>query len=105
MNKDSCFQLGYIAKVHGLHGELTVVLDVDFPEDYVDIEHVFVAQDSRLVTYFLEHFALQPNQKALAKCEGFDSTDEASVSVGSEFYLPPEDLQDPTEDQVHLPEL
>ncbi|HLW20899.1 MAG TPA: ribosome maturation factor RimM [Cyclobacteriaceae bacterium] len=105
MNKDSCFQLGYIAKVHGLHGELTVVLDVDFPEDYVDIEHVFVAQDSRLVPYFLEHFALQPNQKALAKFEGFDSIDEASVLVGSELYLPLEDLPELREDQFYFHEL
>ena len=75
MDKDSCFQLGYIAKVHGLHGEVVAVLDVDYPEDYENIEHVFVAQNSRLVPYFLEHFVLQPNNKALAKFEGFDSVD------------------------------
>ena len=105
MDKDSCFQLGYIAKVHGLHGEMVAVLDVDFPEDYENIEHVFVAQNSRLVPYFLEHFVLQPNNKALAKFEGFDSVDEAARLVGSELYLPIADLPELSDDQYYFHEL
>ncbi len=105
MNKDSCFQLGYIAKVHGLHGEMVAVLDVDFPEDYENIEHVFVAQNSRLVPYFLDHFVLQPNHRALTKFEGFDTVDEAASLVGSALYLPIQDLPELQEDQYYFHEL
>lgn len=105
MNKDSCFQLGYIAKVHGLYGEMVVVLDVDFPEKYENIEHVFVAQNSRLVPYFLDHFILQPNNKALTKFEGFEDVDEAASLVGSELYLPLKDLPSLNEDQYYFHEL
>jgi 16S rRNA processing protein RimM len=105
MDKDSCFQIGYIAKVHGLHGEVAAVLDVDYPEEYEDIEHVFVTQDSRLVPYFLEHFVLQPNHRALAKFEGFDSVDQATSLVGSLLYLPLKDLPELKEDQYYFHEL
>ena len=44
MNKDQCFQIGRVAKVHGLRGEVNVVLDVDYPEDYEGLEHLFLEQ-------------------------------------------------------------
>lgn len=97
--------MGYIAKVHGLHGEVVAVLDVDFPEEYENIEHVFVAQQSRLVPYFLEHFVLQPNNKALTKFEGFDRVEEASALVGAELYLPLDNLPQLKEDQYYFHEL
>ena len=105
MDKDSCFQLGYIAKVHGLHGELVIQLDVDDPEQYEALAHVFVAQNSRLVPYFLEHFVLQPNQRVLAKFEGFDHVDEAAQLVGSDLYLPLKDLPELGDGQYYFHEL
>lgn len=41
MNKEQCFLIGRIAKVHGLRGEVNVVLDVDDPEAYEGLEHLF----------------------------------------------------------------
>ncbi|SIS64726.1 ribosome maturation factor RimM [Belliella pelovolcani] len=105
MNKDNCFQLGYIAKVHGLHGEVTIVLDVDYPEAYEGIEHVFIDQKSRLVPFFLEYFDLQPNNKVLAKFEDYNTMDDAEKLVGSELYLPLTALEELGEDQYYFHEL
>ncbi|SNS09920.1 16S rRNA processing protein RimM [Belliella buryatensis] len=105
MNKDNCFQLGYIAKVHGLHGEVTVVLDVDYPEVYEGIEHVFIDQKSRLVPFFLEYFDLQPNNKVLAKFEDYNTLDDAEKLVGSELYLPLTALEELGENQYYFHEL
>lgn len=105
MDKDSCFQLGYIAKVHGLHGRIVAVLDVDYPEDYEDIKQVLVSQNSKLIPHFLEQFILQPNHKALAKFEGFDTVEEASELVGSGLFLPLTDLPKLEEDQYYFHEL
>ncbi|WP_194774993.1 ribosome maturation factor RimM [Pararhodonellum marinum] len=105
MNKDSCFQLGYIAKVHGLHGEIVAVLDVDFPEEYENLEHVFIEQKSRLVPFFFEHFVLQPNNRFLAKFEEYDTLDQASSLVGSELYLPLSQLPKLQDDQYYFHEL
>lgn len=88
MNKDQCFLVGRIAKVHGLRGEVNVVLDVDYPEEYEGLEHLFLDQKGRLIPFFLDHFVIQPGGKALAKFEELDRIEEVEHLVGSEVYLP-----------------
>ena len=105
MNKDNCFQLGYIAKVHGLHGELVLVLDVDFPEDYEDVKHLFVEKNNRLIPHFLEHLVPQPNNRFLAKFEEFDHVDQVKALVGTALYLPLNELPELSEDQYYFHEL
>ncbi len=105
MNKDNCFQIGYISKVHGLHGEVTVILDVDFPEDYQNLEHIFTEQKSRLVPLFIEHFELQFGNKVLAKFEEYNTMDEANTLVGSALFLPLNVLPDLEADQYYFHEL
>ena len=105
MNKENCFQIGYISKVHGLHGEVTAVLDVDFPEEYQNLEHIFIEQNSRLMPLFLEHFVLQFGNKVLAKFEDFDTIDEASKLVGAALYLPLTLLAELPDDQYYFHEL
>ena len=43
MRIDDCYQLGYVIKTHGLQGELSIMLDVDVPQAYQNLESVFVA--------------------------------------------------------------
>ena len=105
MNKEQCFQVGRIAKVHGLRGEVNVVLDVDYPEDYEGLEHLFLEQKGRLVPFFLEHFVIQPGGKALAKFEDLNSLEQVESLVGSEVFLPLAELPELEEDQYYYHEL
>ncbi|GMQ25994.1 ribosome maturation factor RimM [Algoriphagus sp. oki45] len=105
MNKEQCFQVGRIAKVHGLRGEVNVVLDVDYPEDYEGLEHLFLEQKGRLVPFFLEHFVIQPGGRALAKFEDLNSLDQVEPLVGSEVFLPLAELPELEEDQYYYHEL
>lgn len=105
MNKDQCFQLGYVSKVHGLRGEVTMMLDVDYPEEYEDLQHVFLAKNDRLVPYFLDHFALQPGNKALVKFEELDRIEQVEDLVGSEIYLPLTALPKLEDEQYYFHEL
>lgn len=105
MNKDNCFQLGHIAKVHGLNGELLFVLDVDFPQDYEDIPHVFVEKNNRLVPFMLEHMVPQPNNRFLAKFEEFDHIDQVKPLVGAGIYLPLKELPELEEGQYYFHDL
>lgn len=105
MNKDQCFQIGRIAKVHGLRGEVNVVLDVDFPEDYEGLEHLFLEQKGRLVPFFLEHFVIQPGDRALAKFEELDTIESVEGLVGAEAYLPLTELPQLDEGQYYYHEL
>ena len=105
MNKDQCFQIGRIAKVHGLRGEVNVVLDVDYPDDYEGLEHLFLEQKGRLIPFFLEHFVIQPGGKALAKFEDLNSIEQVEALVGAEVYLPLTELPELDEDQYYYHEL
>lgn len=87
MRVEDCYQLGYISKTHGLHGEVQVFLDVDFPEDYRNLESVFVLQGKTLVPFFISHLHLK-GTKAITKFEDIDTIDQASELVSSELYLP-----------------
>jgi 16S rRNA processing protein RimM len=105
MNKEQCFLIGRIAKVHGLRGEVNVVLDVDDPEAYEGLEHLFLEQKGRLTPFFLEHFVIQPGGRALAKFEELHSIDAVEVLVGSEAYLPLTELPELTEGQYYYHDL
>ena len=87
MNKDACYLLGHISKLHGLNGEVTAFLDVDYPEEYEELESVFVDINSKLVPFFIEHLEATP-KKVILKFEDTNSAEEAEKLVGKELYLP-----------------
>lgn len=41
MQLSECFELGYVLKTHGLKGELLIVLDVDNPEEYEEMDSFY----------------------------------------------------------------
>lgn len=87
MRKDDCYQLGAVIKTHGLHGEVSILLDVDFPEDYQNLESVFLLQSGKLVPFFIDTIQIN-KKKALVKFEDISSLDDAAALVKSELYLP-----------------
>ena len=54
MDKKDCFNLGYIAKRVGNHGELGFVLDVDNGSKYQKLESVFIELNNSLVPFFIK---------------------------------------------------
>ena len=100
MNIDNCFQLGYITKTHGVQGEVTFVLDVDNPEEFDQLESVFIEINGKLVPFFITHFQLQ-REKAIVKLEDVNSFDSADKLVGHALYLPLTELPHLEEDQFY----
>jgi 16S rRNA processing protein RimM len=100
MNIDNCFQLGYIAKTHGVQGEVTFVLDVDNPEDYDQLESVFIELNGKLVPFFITNFQLQ-REKAIVKLEDVNSFESADKLVGKTLHLPLTQLPELEEDQFY----
>ncbi|MEM6735788.1 MAG: ribosome maturation factor RimM [Bacteroidota bacterium] len=87
MKIDDCYQLGEVVKTHGIKGEVSVLLDVDFPKEYEELESVFLLQNDQLVPFFIE--TLQINHKrALVKFEDVDSIEDSAKLVKTEIYLP-----------------
>lgn len=105
MTKEDCYELGRLTKTHGIKGELSVYLDVDFPEEYEDLASVLVEIKGELVPYFIEDFKLQHGQKAIVKFEDIDTFDKASQLVGSILYLTLDNLPELEEGQFFYHEI
>ncbi|MEM9982920.1 MAG: ribosome maturation factor RimM [Bacteroidota bacterium] len=90
MHKEDCFELGYITKTHGLKGELSFYLDVDYPDAYQDLEAVLIGTPQGLIPFEIEKVNLLPNKKkvALVKLQEINHIDEAAELVGATLYLP-----------------
>ncbi|MFT6970246.1 MAG: 16S rRNA processing protein RimM [Roseivirga sp.] len=87
MTVDDCYQLGYITKPHGLKGEVQVLLDVDFPNDYKGLESVFVQQGQQLVPFFIDTLSINA-EKAIIAFEDINSLELALTLKGCLLYLP-----------------
>jgi 16S rRNA processing protein RimM len=104
MNKDACFQLGYVEKTHGVQGEVVIFLDVDHPEYYEDMESVFVEINTKLVPFFIDTLQLR-GAKAIVKFEDVDDIDKAQTFKGKALYLPLDELEELGDDQFYYHEI
>lgn len=106
MRVDDCYQLGYVIKTHGLHGEVSILLDVDFPDAYSTLESVFVATSGSetLVPFFVEHLTIQQN-KARIKFEEVDTIEQAETLLKAQLYLPLASLPTLENDQYYYHEI
>jgi 16S rRNA processing protein RimM len=104
MTKEECYELGRITKPHGLKGEVQVLLDVDDPEYYEDMESVFVEQKGELVPYFIESIKVRTNM-VIVKFESVDTLETATKLKNAILYLPEDLLDDLDEDDYYFHDL
>jgi 16S rRNA processing protein RimM len=90
-NVDDLFYLGKIIKPFGNKGDLYVFLDVDDPENYENMESVFVMINGKPVPFFIENFRLKQKKSAVIKFLDVDE-DFAEMMIGSPLYLPLDNL-------------
>ena len=85
MDIASCFKIGYVAKTHGLKGEVTIVVSESI--SLQKTTSILVAVDGSLVPYFIERVS-DRGDKAFVKLEGVDSPELAITLKGCSLYLP-----------------
>ena len=88
MRKDECFYLGKIAKKFSFKGEVLIYLDTDEPEEYQNMESIFVEINKNLVPYFIENSSIHKNDFLRVQFEDVKNEEEADYLLGSEVYLP-----------------
>jgi len=94
MSKDltlnDCFELGKILKTHGLRGEVSIFLDVDYPEDYENLDLILLNIEGKLTAFEVEQVRLLPNKpkNALLKLAGIDKIEGTEAIIGETIYLP-----------------
>ena len=104
MTLEDCFLLGYITKTHGIHGELTIKLDVDDPSRYNKMESVLVNENNTPVPFFIESWT-HSTDKVIVAFEGIETLDEAHQMVGKSLHLPLSALPELPEDQFYFHEI
>src|SRR5690606_7710550 len=88
MNKADCFHLGYVAKLHGFKGEVSLFLDVTNPEDYATLDAVFIEINGQLTPFFIESLKLKNKGFAAVKFEGVNTENDARILLRKNVYLP-----------------
>lgn len=104
MDFDSCYELGYISKPHGLNGDVSIIIDADIPENYKKLESVFIEIDKQLVPFFIKKIKLSGN-KAILSLEESTHIDFAKKLKGAKLFLPLEFLPELEDDQFYFHEL
>lgn len=87
MDISECYKIGYIAKPHGLKGEVTIALDPQIPNDVSTLDAVFIQENDSLVPYFITDISVQAN-KAYVKLEDINSLEAAQDLAKKSLYLP-----------------
>ena len=86
MEIKDCFYLGKVTKPWGVKGQMVLFLDVDDPEEYLDLDSAFVEVKGQLVPHFFHIDSLNGN-KAVVTFEEL-SPAEAQSLAGRDLYLP-----------------
>lgn len=102
--KEDCFELGMIRQTHGLKGGLTAHFDVDYLEEYLDIESVFIELEHELVPYFVKEIRLK-GKDVILHLEEIDTVEKARALRGRKLYLPLSELPVLDEDYFYYHEI
>ena len=103
MQQKDCYQLGKITKPFGYKGQVIFFLDVDSPEEYSELDSVFVEVKGSLIPYFIKEIIINGN-KATVTFEDL-TADEAKALVGCDLYLPLEMLPKLTGNKFYFHEV
>lgn len=87
MQKEDCYYLGKITKKHGFKGNLILHLETDEPDQYINMESVFIETNGILVPYFFAFIQSYSQGKLLVKFDDISAEDSEKL-INKHLYLP-----------------
>jgi len=88
MKKEDTYYLGKIVKKYGLKGELLAKIDTDEPENYENLESIFLEIKGKLIPFFLNSSTLHKAATLRLDIEDIDNLEDADPLIGKSIYLP-----------------
>jgi 16S rRNA processing protein RimM len=104
MDKQSCFELGYISKSFGLKGQVNAIFDVDEPQSYRELESVFLELKGTLIPFFIKEILIDRNNRITLHFEDTSTQDDANQLKGTKLFLPVDLLPPSEDDELYLHE-
>lgn len=86
MDIKDCFYLGKVVKPFSFKGDLVLFFDVDEPEEYSELDGVYIEINKVLVLYPIETIRIKGN-KATVRFENMTEEDSLKL-IGKNLYLP-----------------
>jgi len=102
---DEVFELGYLERVHGINGELLLIMDVDSPSDYSKLGSVFLDIKGKLIPFLVQKQKAFKTTQLLLKFEDIDDEESAADLVGAGAYMPLHALPPLADDKYYFHEL
>jgi len=88
VKKEDCFYLGKVVSKYSYKGEVLVKLDTDQPEQYLELESVFLDINGALVPFLIQKAWMHRSNLLRWRLDGVDSEPEADRILGAGAYLP-----------------
>lgn len=89
MEKEACYYLGKITRTNGNKGGVSVFLDTDNPQEYSNLDAIFVEIKKQLIPYFIEKINIHTSKNtALVYFEDIIDVDSAAALNNCALYLP-----------------
>ncbi len=98
MNREQCFLIGKITKLHGYKGAVVLYLNTHSPEQLKQMESVFLDMNGELVPFFLEQIQSLNGQKMILSFEDV-SPEQAAQLVGKEVLLSRAFMPEPADEE------
>ncbi len=84
--------IGYIAKTHGVKGEIQVAIKSNFDIENVDFSFILLLQDGGLVPYEVIDYRIKGINNIIFKLLLIDTEEQAKNVVGIEAYISYDDF-------------
>ena len=98
MQKEKCFSLGKITKLHGYKGAVVLHIDSSTPQYFKELESVLLEIDQELVPFFVASRGKLNGKKLVVSFEDVDPN-QAKRLVDAAAYLPLAMLPEQEEDK------
>ncbi len=105
MIREEYVEVGYIAKAHGIRGEVKAVFDVHDINEYLSRKSIWIAQKEQQPR-LLEISKIRPADKfVIVKFKDVDTRDDAETLAGSVLFIQESELPKLPKDQFYYYEV
>jgi 16S rRNA processing protein RimM len=105
MNRNQCFELGYIERTLGFDGSVVAFFDVDDAGRYAKVDGFFLEINGQLVPYLVDEIKSHGKDKFAIRFQNIGDHDSAQKLKGTKLYLPEKFLPPLKKGQYYFHEL